>query len=181
MNSKWQFLYDKYHPQLFQYLYYIVGNREICENLVQDVYVRALNSYSTFEGKSSERTWLYSIAKEVGLEWIRNERKKKNWWRLSGKSTNKLEFLVFDQTMFPDEVLVQKEELKRIYQCLLKCSEEEQQVVILRFVQGLNLMETKEVLDWSLRKVKTVELHAIKKIHDQLEKLSRMNGEVVGQ
>ncbi|MCD8508525.1 MAG: sigma-70 family RNA polymerase sigma factor [Bacillus sp. (in: Bacteria)] len=181
MNGKWQRLYDMYHSQLFQYLYYIVRNREICEKLIQDVYVKALCSSTSFEGKTSEKTWLYSIAKDVGIDWIRNERTKKSWWKLPHKSTRKLEYLVIDHTIYPEEILVQKEEMKRIYQSLLLCTEEEQQVIILRFIMGLSIAEAGDVLGWSERKVRAIGGRTINKIQKKLGKQGSHPLEVISQ
>ncbi len=76
MDSVFDELYDKYHQDLFQFLFYMVRNREEAEDLVQEVYIRVIHSYKRFEGKSSEKTWLFSIAKNVAIDHFR---KQKNW------------------------------------------------------------------------------------------------------
>ena len=40
------------------------------------MYIRVLKSYSKFQGNSSEKTWLFSIARNVAIDWFR---KQKNW------------------------------------------------------------------------------------------------------
>lgn len=55
MDSVFEELYSKYHQDVFQFLYYMVKNRELAEDLVQEVYIRVLKSYKRFEGKSSEK------------------------------------------------------------------------------------------------------------------------------
>jgi RNA polymerase sigma-70 factor, ECF subfamily len=49
----------------------MVRNKEQAEDLVQEVYIRVINSYNRFEGKSSEKTWLFSIARNVAIDFYR--------------------------------------------------------------------------------------------------------------
>ena len=65
MEETFQKIYDQYHQDLFQFLFYMVKDKNQAEDLVQEVYIRVLHSYETFEGRSSEKTWLLSISKEA--------------------------------------------------------------------------------------------------------------------
>lgn len=78
MDPLFQEIYQKYHQDLFQFLFYMVKNREFAEDLVQEVYIRVMRSYSRFEGKSSLKTWLLSIARNVAIDHFRKENRQKN-------------------------------------------------------------------------------------------------------
>ena len=64
-------LYDEYHQDVFRFLVYLVKNRTVAEDLSHEVYVRVLKAYERFESKSSEKTWLFSIAKNVAIDYFR--------------------------------------------------------------------------------------------------------------
>ena len=64
-------LYDTYHQDVFQFLIYLVKNRIVAEDLSHEVYVRVLKSYDRFQGRSSEKTWLFAIAKNVAIDYFR--------------------------------------------------------------------------------------------------------------
>ncbi|SES36479.1 RNA polymerase sigma factor SigX [Salipaludibacillus aurantiacus] len=170
MREEFERLYETYHHQLFQYLFYLVRSRETAEELVQEVYIKVLNSYETFEGKSSEKTWLYSVAKHVAIDWIRKQTRKKR--KSDGKEYEwtEREFEVEDRAPLPEEIIVQKDEVQQVYRMLEKCSEDQQQVVLLRFVQSLSISETAEILGWTESKVKTTQHRAIKTLKKHLEK-----------
>lgn len=76
MDSVFEELYQKYHSEVFQFLVYLMRNKEQAEDLVQEVYIRVLKSYKHFEGRSSEKTWLFSIARNVAIDFFR---KQKGW------------------------------------------------------------------------------------------------------
>ncbi|TMU86712.1 RNA polymerase sigma factor SigX [Bacillus sp. BHET2] len=159
MNSVFEKLYSTYHQDVFQFLIYMVRNKQLAEDLVQDVYIRVLKSHEHFEGKSSEKTWLFSIAKNVAIDHFR---KQKNWKnRIMDKfDWNRNE--VMDVEALPEEIAVANEEIQVLYDCLKYCSTDYRMVIIMRYLQELSIIETSEVLGWSESKVKTTQHRAIK-------------------
>ncbi|OLO26262.1 RNA polymerase sigma factor SigX [Alkalihalophilus pseudofirmus] len=164
MESTFDRLYETYHQSLFQYLFYMVRSRETAEELVQEVYIKVLQSYTTFEGKSSEKTWLYSIARNVAIDWIRKQnRQKRKWLGLLGP-IEKVD--IRDPAPLPEEIVTQSDELRLIYKGLEQCSNDQRQVIVLRYVQSLTITETAQVLGWTESKVKTTTHRAIKALKD---------------
>ncbi|MDG5787963.1 RNA polymerase sigma factor SigX [Evansella sp. AB-P1] len=175
MREEFDRLYEMYHQTLFQYLFYMVRNREVAEELVQEVYIKVLHSYQSFEGKSSEKTWLYSVAKHVGIDWIRSQSRKKRKWVGKQFEWSEREFEIKDHALLPDEILVQKDELHQIYSVLKRCKEDQQQVIILRYIQALSISETADVLGWTQSKVKTTQHRAIKELKRYMNQIDSFN------
>ncbi|WP_053363990.1 RNA polymerase sigma factor SigX [Bacillus sp. FJAT-27251] len=166
MDSVFDHLYQKYHQDLFRFLFYMMKDREQAEDLVQEVYIRVLKSYSRFEGKSSEKTWLFSIAKNVAIDHFRKQKGWKNW--LSEKidlSTTQ----VRDHLPLPEEIAEQREEIQMMYQCLDQCTVDQKMVIILRYIHELSISETAEALAWTESKVKTTQHRAIKALKKHME------------
>lgn len=166
MDSVFEELYQKYHHDVFQFLFYMVRNKEHAEDLVQEVYIRVFKSYDRFEGKSSEKTWLFSIARNVAIDFFR---KQKGWKeKLLEKfdwSTNQVK----DEYPIPEEIAVQKEEIKWIYKCLEFCTMDQRAVIILRYLQDLSIAETAKALGWTESKVKTTQHRSLKVLKKQME------------
>ncbi|OIK15534.1 RNA polymerase sigma factor SigX [Bacillus sp. MUM 116] len=173
MDSVFDELYDKYHHDVFQFLFYMVRNKEHAEDLVQEVYIRVFKSYNRFEGKSSERTWLFSIARNVAIDFFR---KQKGWKdRLLEKfdwSTSQVK----DEYPIPEEITVQKEEIMSVYKCLEYCTVDQRSVIILRYIHDLSIAETAEALGWTESKVKTTQHRSLKILKKLMDLLSEKEG-----
>jgi RNA polymerase sigma-70 factor, ECF subfamily len=174
LNSVFEELYNKYHQDVFQFLIYMVRNRSQAEDLAQEVYIRVLKSYQHFEGKSSEKTWLFSIAKNVAIDHFRKQRnwKKKiverfDWNRQDLKAEEAL----------PEEIALANEEVWLLYDCLKNCSTDYRLVIITRYLQQLSIVETSEVLGWSESKVKTTQHRAIKLLREEMSQRLREGDE----
>lgn len=168
MDSVFEELYTKYHHDVFQFLFYMVKNREQAEDLVQEVYIRVLKSYHRFEGKSSEKTWLFSIARNVAIDFFR----KQKGWR--SKLLEKFDWStqqVKDKNPIPEEIAVQNEELQMVYQCMDQCTVDQKMVIIMRFIQELSIAETADALGWTESKVKTTQHRALKQIKSLVEEM----------
>ncbi|MGX6441691.1 RNA polymerase sigma factor SigX [Neobacillus sp. K501] len=175
METIFNDLYRKYHHELFNFLFYMVHNREQAEDLVQEVYIRVLKSYTQFKGESSEKTWLIAIARNVAIDFFR---KQKGW---KERTINKLkieDLPIKDQRPIPEEMVYQLEEKQFMYHCLEKCSLDQKSVIILRYIQELSILETAQVLGWKESKVKTTQHRAIKQLKNLMQ--SKMKQEMAG-
>lgn len=170
MNANFKEIYEKYHNDLFRFLFYLVKNREVAEDLIQEVYIRVLRSYDKFEGKSSLKTWLFSIARNVSIDYFRKQQSLKNKL-LNQIDWNRLE--INDHHPLPEEIAIQNEEIRTLYKCLDACTLDQRTVIIVRFIQDMSIAETAKVLGWSESKVKTTQHRALNILRKNMEKLKK--------
>ncbi len=67
-------LVRRYEPQVYRTCLRIVGNPADAEDAAQEVFIRVLRGLGAFEGKSSFRTWLFSIARNECVDLLRKRR-----------------------------------------------------------------------------------------------------------
>lgn len=169
-DSVFHRLYDEYHQDVFQFLIYLVKNRHLSEDLMHEVYIRVFRAYDRFEGKSSEKTWLFSIAKNVAIDHFR---------KMSVRQKHSNDFFdwetqqLISSEKIPEEVAVLNDDKILLYKTLDTCTGDQKLVIIMRFFQDLSIAETADILGWTEGKVKTTQHRAIKSLR---EKLSVMEG-----
>lgn len=176
MDSVFDELYEKYHQDIFQFIFYMVRNKEQSEDLVQEVYIRVLKSYGNFEGKSSEKTWLFSIARNVAIDFFR---KQKGWKQ---KIIEKFDWNVQqirDKMPIPEEIALKTEEIQLMYQALEYCTVDQKSVIIFRYLQEMSIAETAEALGWTESKVKTTQHRAVTVLKNHMEKLMAKEGSTI--
>lgn len=161
-------LYDTYHQDVFNFLIYLVKNRTIAEDLSHEVYVRVLKSYERFEGKSSEKTWLFSIAKNVAIDYFRKKQiRDRHSFTTFDWETEQL----VSPMPTPEQFTELSNQMQQLLDALEACTGDQKMVIIMRYMQELTIQETAEILGWTEGKVKTTQHRALKKLREILKKL----------
>ena len=105
-------------------------DRDQAEDLMHEVYVRVLRAYSGFEGKSSEKTWLFSIAKNVAIDHFRKNsvRRKHSFDKFDWEKSE----LSFNRNTCQMILLSLNEEMKELLNALDTCTGDQKMVIHMR-------------------------------------------------
>ena len=125
---------------IFNYLYSLTNNKEIAEDLMSEVFLKSILAYSSFKNKSSERTWLYSIARYTFYEYIREKNKDKDLNVLFKE--NFINILNLDNM---ENIIIEKENIELIKKYLDCFSKRERDIFIYR-VKGYSYIEISSIL-----------------------------------
>ena len=156
-------LYSRYYLSIYRYLYYRTGDALTAEDLTAEVFlkmVRALPSYRP--GIVPFQAWLYQIARNMAIDHYRRSQHyslvelDEN---LDGDHPN-LDSLVDLHLTSADLV----EGLKKI-------EETQRDVLLLRFIEGLSINETADILHKSLDAVKALQRRGLQALRTQLNRL----------
>lgn len=174
-DSVFHRLYEQYHQDVFKFLIYLTRNRDHAEDLSHEVYVRVLRAYAGFEGKSSEKTWLFSIAKNVAIDHFRKNavRKKHLYDKFDWEKSE-----LVSTGILPDEMAVMSEEMKDLLKQLDQCTGDQKMVIVMRYFHDLSIAETADVLGWTEGKVKTTQHRAIKALQKKMNALPKEGGKL---
>lgn len=141
---------NKYHDKLFSVANRICNNPADAEEILQDVYMIALDKVDRFEGRSTISTWLYRITVNAALMKLRGQRAGKNTIPIEAYSA----MLSEDDNVIrsdeaarrPDERLLRSELYDQIRASVDALPEIYQSVFYLRDVEGYSIKETSRML-----------------------------------
>ncbi len=127
-------LYSEHAAGLLGFLTYQTGDRTFAEDIVADTFERVLTSRSGWRGRSGEKTWLYAIAMN----------RLRDLARRRGAESRALERVAAIHTGADELGAVSDRDL--LQRGLQTLSEEEREVIALRFGADLTLSEIAELL-----------------------------------
>ncbi|WP_411955234.1 RNA polymerase sigma factor [Alkalibacillus sp. S2W] len=146
----------QYNHDVYHFLVYYTGRRDP-EDLVQEVFIKALKGLDKFSGDSSPKTWLFSIARNVAIDEIRKQKR-----RGSDQQVNLDEAYNIGHNETPDQLVLIDERHQELYNAIHQLKSSYKDVVMLRGIKELSVDETAKVLNWSNQKVRTTYSRALK-------------------
>lgn len=72
--EKLAILFERHQAMLYNFFLRLTGNRSLGEDLVQDVFFRILKYRKTFQGQSKFTVWMYQIARNVHVDYLRKQK-----------------------------------------------------------------------------------------------------------
>jgi RNA polymerase sigma-70 factor, ECF subfamily len=148
-------LFEIYGDDIYRYVRFSLGQGAEAEDVVQDVFLEALRSWNRFRRSSSEKTWLWAIARHRIQDWIRKRGR-------GGHAT------AIDVDHIESSVSFDADTVMDLEQSLQHLSADQRQVVILRVIQDKSVAETAGILGWSGVKVRVALHRALKALGQSL-------------
>lgn len=132
-------LYEKYHEQIFRYIYQRVDTIEAAQDITSQVFFKAINKLNQYEFKGVPfGSWLYRIAKSELYQSFRDDKAKRTVNIESVHLYEMMDVFYEDATQF---------KLKHLISCIEKLKETEIQLIELRFFEKRSFKEIAEILE----------------------------------
>lgn len=142
-------LVEKYQNRVYQLTYGVVRNKEDARDLTQEAFVKAYNNLSSFRLEASFYTWLYRIAMNLGIDFVRKRKRRKTSPGFEEDiATRDDDGGIADAHHIesPSRSLERKQLYRKIMDCLEKLPEDQKQVILLRELEGLSYREISDVM-----------------------------------
>jgi RNA polymerase sigma-70 factor, ECF subfamily len=146
-------LIEQYQHRLLRYLVYLVGSRELAEDLFQETWLRVLERGHQYDGNHEFSTWLFAVARNLTIDYLRKKRPASLDGLMEEKEHAPLE--AADTRPLAWEVVAHREQAERISAALVGIPVEYRETVVLRFQEGLALEEIARVTGARLGTVKS--------------------------
>jgi RNA polymerase sigma-70 factor (ECF subfamily) len=127
-------LYDRYVEAVYRYVFYRVRNDADAEDLVSDVFMRALRAIPRYEPRVAFLAWLYRIARNAVID-----RARRSHTQISFEDA--LAHPGVDQVVEPDATILALSDKDAVRGALAKLTPLQQEVIVLRFVEGYSTNE----------------------------------------
>lgn len=153
--------YDKHSESILSFILVMVKDYQQAEDLTHETFVKAYMYYDSFKQHSSEKTWLFRIAHNLTVDYLR---KRKPIMLFKDVFFSKK-----DDRPLPEEAFEIKEESYELYKTLEKIKDTYKEVIVLRKIKGFSIEDTARILGWSESKVKSTLFRAIPALKKQLK------------
>jgi len=162
----------RYQHRLLRYLLYLTGNRELAEDLFQEVWMRVLVRGSQFNGQARFDTWLFTIARNLLIDHRRKRTMSSLDEMFDGGSEDDrpMTYEVADDDPTPFDRFSSIEDRQRIATALLQLDTLHREVLVLRFHEDLSLEEISKVTRAPLSTVKSRLYRGMAAIKPKLER-----------
>src|SRR5262245_35391743 len=142
-------LVQRYQERIYATLYHMTANHEDASDLAQEAFIKAFRALKSFKGDSSFFTWVYRIAVNKTINFLK-QRKKRTQMSLNDLDFNAehdpdLVALISEKT--PRRELNLTELQGRLNEAMQKLSEIHRLVVTLHDIQGLSHEEISKIMD----------------------------------
>ena len=163
-------LVKRYQERIYATIYHMTSNHEDANDLAQEAFIKAFQALKSFKGGSTFYTWLYRIAVNKTINFLK-QRKNKHHLSLNDLDFNTehnpdLVALISEKTPHRDAGLAELQ--KKLNESLLKLSEPHRMVVVLHDVQGISHEEIAEIMDCNIGTVRSRLFYARQQLQGHL-------------
>ncbi len=161
-------LIENHERFVFNVVYRITGNAEDARDVSQEAFIKAFKNFESYDESSAFSTWLYRIAVNTAIDYIR-KRKKEN-------SISFEDYIVDEKNQKGDsgieEKVISKEGVKNIISAVNMLDDEFKTVIVLRDMEGMEYKEISDITGLPLGTVKSRLSRGRGKLRQMIEKFN---------
>jgi RNA polymerase sigma-70 factor, ECF subfamily len=171
-DSSFDVLIEKYRRPIIHFMFRMVHNQAVAEELAQEVFLRVYRSRHTYRAEAKFSTWLYRIATNLGVNHARDtkyERAAQNVYLDQPDPETGTTPDVADMTASIEQEMVKDERMKAIRQHVFALPERQRTAVLMHKYQGMDYKQIGEVLKLSESATKSLLFRAYQSLRERLK------------
>lgn len=148
------FIYQAYFDPVYQFVRLRVGDKQTAEDLTSEVFVKFIKALKNDTSPhTSLRGWIFRVARNIVYDHYGRDPE------LPIESID--QWLATDQDTNPEVQAMQRLSVERIRRAIRMLAPSQQEILLLRFDQQLNLQETADVMDKNVNAIKALQFRAV--------------------
>ncbi|OGY23722.1 MAG: hypothetical protein A2126_01395 [Candidatus Woykebacteria bacterium GWB1_45_5] len=148
-------IYDHFVESVFRLVYFKTGDRELAEDLTQNVFLKVIENIRSFREKGSFSSWLFAIARNLIIDHYRSKRK-----HISIESVPESELITVDNT----QELEYRELFASFVEALNGLSKDARELIISHSMEGYSFDEIAKTTGKSVVALRSTKHRALKKL-----------------
>lgn len=166
------FLIQKYRKPIVNFMYRMVHNQAVAEELAQEVFLRVYRSRETYRAEARFSTWLYRIATNLGVNYARDtrhERAASTVYLDEPDSETGTTPDVADSVPTVEAQMLRRERLNAIRQHVMSLPERQRMAVLMHKYEGMDYKQIGDVLKLSESATKSLLFRAYQTLREKLK------------
>jgi len=151
-------LYDHYQPSIYRFLYYRTRSVVVAEDLTSETFFRALRNMASFRWQGKDfGAWLMTIARNLATDHFKAGRTR---LEMTTEDMGQHD----DATEGPETAVLASLTNEILLQALTELPNEQKDCLVMRFLQGMSIAETAQVLGRSEGAIKQLQLRGVRNL-----------------
>jgi RNA polymerase sigma-70 factor (ECF subfamily) len=171
-ETSFTYLAEKYHRPMIHFLFRMVGNQAIAEELAQEVFLRVYRARGSYRAEARFTTWLYRIATNLAVNYARDTRNERSahavYLDQPDEETGTSPDLADDEPS-AEERLLRDERMAAIRRHVMALPERQRMAVLMHKYQGMDYRQIGEVLKLSESATKSLLFRAYQTLREKLK------------
>ena len=171
-ETSFALLLERHRKAVIHFLYRMVQNEAVSEELAQEVFLRVYRSRATYEPSAKFTTWLFRISTHVALNWIRDRKKERNSQSLDQPSADGMERQIEDRRPTTEQDMLRQVRLNEIRGAVESLPEKQRAAVLMHKYEGFDYVHIATALNSSESAVKSLLFRAYETLRVRLVHMS---------
>ncbi len=171
-SSSFALLLEKHRGPVIHFVYRMVLNQAIAEELAQEVFLRVYRSRESYEPTAKFTTWLFRIATHLALNWIRDGKNERGQESLDSEIQEGIGRQVADRGRTVEQVLVYRVRLKEVRDAIDLLPAKQRAAVLMHKYQEMEYSQIAKALGCSESAVKSLLFRAYETLRSRLSHMA---------
>jgi RNA polymerase sigma-70 factor (ECF subfamily) len=168
-SASFALLLDRHRGPVIHFLYRMVQNQAVAEELAQEVFLRVYRSRASYEPTAKFTTWLFRIATHLALNWIRDCRNERDHESIQDElPTEGIVRQYSDRTPSIEQTLVHESRLAEVRAAIQNLPEKQKAAVLMHKYHEMEYVQIAGVLECSESAVKSLLFRAYETLRARL-------------
>ena len=152
--------YKENIDRIYRYVFFRVGqNRDVCEDLVSEIFMKALKNFEKYDPEISKSAWIYRISHNHLANYFRDKK--------PASDIEDVKFFLIGER--GEETAEMREEQMQLYEALDDLDVEERKMVTMKYIEGYSYKDMSEVMDRTADALKVATHRSVKKLRKILK------------